>query len=312
LRPVETKPALVVPRPVGYHGAQDRIVPQPLRAAPGYQGYQATVTIARDASCLLRKVPFLNEDFQQFEIAARPGQSLREPTRTRWGTAQQAAGRTPGDISMSIPGDTVDPRTASPDSVTFDTSRYSYQGENNGGRIWFLPEGGGLGLYFFPRSPDLPSGLTSVAQLRRFYVAQMGSKLQVVECRVEALDGIRSVWLIGKGPDEQTGGAVYLGSLTIPFRDFGFVIKLQCQEQGVTGLREALLIDEALKNGTGSIEGDRFVAQGWSTDDEQFDHKVPQHPLSRLRRELRLVASSLRISPKLKGEAGFDLPQNEG
>src|SRR5689334_7184603 len=123
------------------------------------------------------------------------------------------------------------------DSVKFDVSRYDFQGDRDGARVWFLREGGGVGLYFFPRKPDLPTA-ASINQLREFYAALMGEKLQVVECRVLPLDEVRSVWLIVKGPKEETHGMVYLGSLTIPFRDFSFVIKIQCAEQGNTGMRE--------------------------------------------------------------------------
>lgn len=213
---------------------------------------------------------------------------------------------------MSILGNFFGQRpSASPDAFTFDASRYEFQGDRDGARVWFLPEGGGVGLYFFPRKPDLPMRVTSVVQLRDSYTARMDGKLQVVECRVLPLDGVPSIWLIAKGPDEQTRGSVYLGSLTIPFRDFSFVIKIQCQEQGATGMREALLVDEALKNGTGRIEDGRFVPMGWSFDDEQFDERLPQHPLSRVRRELRHIASSAHIEPKVRDEPRFELPQND-
>ena len=109
--------------------------------------------------------------------------------------------------------------SASPDSITFDASRYELQGDHDGTRVWLLPEGGGVGLYFFPSKPDLPA-VASTQHLREFYATQMGDRLQVVESRVLPLDGVRSIWLIAKALDEQTRGAVYLGSLTIPFRDF--------------------------------------------------------------------------------------------
>ncbi len=200
--------------------------------------------------------------------------------------------------------------SASPDSVTFDATRYEFQGDRDGAREWFLPEGGGVGLYFFPRKPDLPA-TASTEHLREFYAAQMGGRLQVVECRVLPLDGVRGIQLIAKGLDEQTRSAVYLGSLTIPFRDFSFVIKIQCYEQGVTGMREALLVEEALRDSTGRIEGDQFVPVGWSFDDEQFDDRLPQHPLSRVRRELRHIASTVRIEPTVRGKTRFYLPQND-
>jgi hypothetical protein len=200
--------------------------------------------------------------------------------------------------------------SASPNSVTFDASRYNFQGDRNGARVWFLPEGGGVGLYFFPKQPDLPLRAASVQKLRESYSARMGGNAQVVECRVMPLDDVPSIWLVIKEKQEPRG-LTYLGSLTIPFRDFSFVIKIQCAEQEATGMREALLMAEALKNGTGKVEGDRFVPEGWSFDDEQFDERLPQHPLSRVRRELRHIASSIRIDPKVKGEPRFELPQSD-
>ena len=200
--------------------------------------------------------------------------------------------------------------SASPDSVTFDASRYNFQGDREGARVWFLPEGGGVGLYFFPVQPDLPLRAASVGQLRESYTARMDGKAQVVDCRVMKLDGVPGIWLVIKQKQEPRG-MTYLGSLTIPFREFSFVIKIQCAEQGATGMREALLIGEALKKGTGRVEGDRFVPDGWSFDDEQFDERLPQHPLSRVRRELRHIASSVRIEPKIKNEPPFELPQND-
>ena len=202
--------------------------------------------------------------------------------------------------------------SASLDSIVFDASRYDFQGDQDGARVWFLPGGGGVGLYFFPRKPDLPDRAASIAQLRDFYTAQMCGKLQVVECRVLSLDEVRSIWLIAKTLlDEQTGGTVYLGSLTIPFRDFSFVIKIQCHEPGVTGMREALLVDEALRKGTGRLEDGRLDPIGWSFDAEQFDDRLPQHPLSRVRRELRHIASSVQIEPKVRDQARFELPQDD-
>lgn len=200
--------------------------------------------------------------------------------------------------------------SASPQSVTFDDSLYSYQGERNGARIWFLPDGGGIGLYFFPRPPSLPTDLSTVGQLQAFYNTQMGTKQRVVECHVPVLDEVKSVWLIITEPDPQTGGAVYLGSLTIPFKDFSFVVKIQCHEQGVTGVREALVLDSALRNGSATFQNGQLRMQGCSSEDEQFDIMVPHHPLSRVRRELRQIAASLRIAQQVKKKKRFELPQD--
>ena len=197
----------------------------------------------------------------------------------------------------------------SPDSVTFDASGYDFQGEQDGARVWFLPDSGGVGLYFFPLEPDWPRQATSIRQLRDFLAAQAGD-VQVVECRVVSLDEVQSTWVIVKELDEKKG-ATYVGSLTIPFRDFSFVIKVQCCEQECSGMREVVVMAEALQKGTGWIEDGVFVPDGWSFDDEQFDDRLPEHPLSRVRSELRHIAASVQIEPEVKDEPRFELPQGD-
>jgi hypothetical protein len=197
---------------------------------------------------------------------------------------------------------------ASPDSVTFDVSRYEFQGVRDGAKVWHTADGDGLGIYFFHKKPDIPVGLTSTLQLRESYSSAHGDKFRVVDCCVQPLDEIPSVRLIIGGLDQKSGGAVFVGSFTIPFRDFSYVIKMQTHERGVTGMREAILVEQALRDGTGSIQDGKFVAHGWSVDDERFDNLVPKHPLSRLRQELRLIAESVHIDEKVKHEAPFNLP----
>jgi hypothetical protein len=204
------------------------------------------------------------------------------------------------------------PLPASRDSVTFDASRYDFQGDQDEARVWYLPGSGGVGLYFFPFEPGLPLHATSVGQLRDCITAAKG-KSKVVECRVVPLDGVQSVRVIAKELDEQKR-ATYVGSLLIPFRDFSFVIKIQCSEQGFTGWREAVVLAEAFRNSTARIgEDGRLLVPpgGLPFDDEKFDDILPEHPLSRVRRELRHMASSVQIQPIVKGEARFELPQND-
>jgi hypothetical protein len=201
-------------------------------------------------------------------------------------------------------------RIATPDSVTFDVSRYEYQGVREGIKVWHTPEGDGLGLYFFTRRPDIPSGLTSTSQLHEHYSAKIDSNSRVIDCKVQRFDDTPCVWTIVGNNDATTKSSVYVGSLTIPFQNFSYVIKMQSPERGITGIREAMLIANSLKTGTGAVHNGQFVPEGWSFDDEQFDRLLPQHPLSRLRRELRLIAQSVKIDVKVKREEPFDLPQD--
>jgi hypothetical protein len=198
----------------------------------------------------------------------------------------------------------------STESVTFDASKYEYQGVRDGAKVWHTADGDGLGIYFFRKTPDIPQGLATTSQLRENYSSMLGEKFRVIECRVLPVDNIPAVWLVIGGQDGDNRGSVYVGSLTIPFGDFSYVIKMQAHERGTTGTREAIFVAQALRNGTGSVQDGKFVAQGSSADDEQFDNVVPKHPLSRLRRELRAIAGSVRIDEKVKRATPFDLAQD--
>ena len=210
---------------------------------------------------------------------------------------------------MGFPGTIFGGQPASADSVTFDASRYEYQGIKNETKVWHTSDGDGLGVYFFSKNPDIPRGLTNTSQLLEYYSSKLDEKFRAIECRVLQVDEIAAVWFIAGGSDGPSGASVFVGSLTIPFHDFSYVIKMQAHERGTTGMREAIFVDLALRNGTGIIQNGKFVAKGSSADDEQFDKVVPQHPLSRLRRELRAIAGSVRIDEKVKRIKPFDLPQ---
>jgi hypothetical protein len=111
------------------------------------------------------------------------------------------------------------------DAVRFDTTGYEFHGELQPGRlrVWWTPEGDGLGVHFFPLPPDLPSGAASVDELAAFYFGMLGdSGGKLVETRVVAAGGCPAVRGIVSLP-QQPSGRSYIGSLTVPFRDFSFV-----------------------------------------------------------------------------------------
>lgn len=198
---------------------------------------------------------------------------------------------------------------ASLDSVSFDTTRYQFEGEVDGQRTWFTPEGDGIGLFFFPMPPDLPPGAQSSSELREFYRGLVcKDEVQMIEFRLLPVAGVSSIWMVLKIP-AKPHGMTYLGSLTIPFAGFSFVVKMQCEEQGVTGLRETALFLKGQKEGSVTLGADGKFAGDWSPDDPRFDDMFPDHPLSRLRREFGHIVASLQIQEATKKERPFPLPQ---
>lgn len=117
-----------------------------------------------------------------------------------------------------------------------------------------------------------------------------------------------AVRMIFKAPQQPTG-MTYVGSITLPFRDFSFVIKVQCPERGWTGSREAMLLARRMAQGAVPVSEGRIELPGWDPDAEDFDAEFPGHPVSRARRVLRRVAESLAIDPPVAGLPGFRLPQ---
>jgi hypothetical protein len=191
--------------------------------------------------------------------------------------------------------------------------------------VWFTPDGDGVALYHFDKRPDLPEDLRSDNGVRAFYErATAGSPAKVVEAVRTTAGGCRAVRMIVKSPQQPTG-MTYVGSLTLPFRDFSYVLKVQCAERGTTGMREAVLFDRAMQAGTVRVEvpsqpgligrllGKEKPAAGappriigdWSPDDPKWDARFPEHPISRVRRVLARVEGSLTVDATIRGAAPF-------
>ena len=104
-------------------------------------------------------------------------------------------------------------------------------------------------------------------------------------------------------------GMTYLGALTLPFEAFSFVVKVQCEERGTTGLREAVLLDRRLAAGDQpTIKDGRMHLPGWNPDAAEHDAMFPTHPVSRARRVLDHLRRTLVIDPSLAKLPGFPLP----
>lgn len=198
------------------------------------------------------------------------------------------------------------------DAVRFDDTGYAFQGEPQPGkvRVWHTPDGDGVGVYYFPVPPDLPANAGSVEEIAASYRRLLGdSGGKLVECRVVAVGGCPAVRTVLSVP-QQPSGRTYVGSLTLPFRDFSFVLKCQCLEHGPTGLKAALLFDRGrAANEPMTIEGGRFDIPGFDVDDPKHDAAFPHDPVARARRVLDHVAGSLVVAAKVRRLPGFTLPR---
>lgn len=195
---------------------------------------------------------------------------------------------------------------ASLDSLRFNSAEYTFEGESGQSRLWVTEDGDRVSLHLFTVRPDLPK-VGTVADLRGFYTQGIeASGGQLVETSLLRVGGCPAIKVVVKVP-QQPFGMTYVGSLTIPFRDFSFVVKVQCQERGTTGLREAVLLDRQLA--AGEVPESALGRVHVEADAEEFDVEFPQHPVSRVRRVLQQVCDSLVLDAEVAGATGFTLPK---
>jgi hypothetical protein len=208
------------------------------------------------------------------------------------------------------------------DSIAFDAPGFILQGDRDGTRIWHAPTGDGVGLYYFPIPPDIEADLQSITSVRASCRASaMRSGAAIIEVDTPVVDGCLAVRKIIKIPQPPQGMA-YLGSIILPFRYFSYVVKVQCEEHGVTGIRDAVVFNQKMASGEVTFDAEGQAIRGWMRDpydpsivnvlarnlseDEEYDELFPDHPLSRLRPVLKHVQATLRIAEEVKGEPRFE------
>jgi hypothetical protein len=205
------------------------------------------------------------------------------------------------------------------DQVSFDVTGHTYKGDHGHARVWWTRDGDAIGLYHYAKAPDIEAAPSDRAALRRFYarIAE-ASEIGLLEVEPVALDGLVAVRMLVKAPQEPSG-RTYIASLTLPFRDFSYVLKTQCAEQGMIGMRDSIVLDELLRSGAVRLDGEPRQAVGWSMDpqvpvgplvynrseSEEYDARFPEHPLSRARAILRHLEATTRVSAAVRRAAPF-------
>jgi hypothetical protein len=192
-------------------------------------------------------------------------------------------------------------------------------------RTWFNSFGDELSLHLFSRPPDLSAPLADFAAIRRAYrenvAAHGGGIISLDAVTVAGLPGIVTVF---KFP-QQLFGMTYVGAITFPFREFSLVVRVICREVGVTGLRDTAVFAKLLAAGTVAIATDGAPElANWAhdpydpsfvegslrnrSDDEEWDVEFTDHPLSRVRRCLKMVCETCRVPAELQAAAPFEGP----
>lgn len=230
------------------------------------------------------------------------------------------------------------------DSVTFDTAGFQTSYIEERKHAWLNKAGDVINISFVPLPPDIDANLDRPDEVRASYRSKYANTAGIIELDVLQIDICKSVRLIVKLP-HSSGGMAYIGSLTIPFRDFSFVITTQSLERGIAGMRDAVILDALLASGQVNLASAESGAMGritswlnrlrgkpvvlysipgWMQDpydptvqthimrnlseDEKYDPQFPDHPLSRVRAMLRQILPSIRLNAELENVPAFTYP----
>jgi hypothetical protein len=188
------------------------------------------------------------------------------------------------------------------DMVRFSIQGAQLEGEEPSARFWRIASGDRVALHYFPIPPDIQSDLRDRQTLYRFYEElATGAGLGVVEVGSIQLTDILAVRTIFRKP-QQPFGIDFIGAITLPYQDLSYVVKVYCDETGVTGIREALLAHAFRK-----IEGPGFEKFNWRmiVESEEYDSQFPRHPLSRLRAIMKEAQTTIRLNSALRKHKQF-------
>lgn len=214
--------------------------------------------------------------------------------------------------------------TISLNSVRFDTTGWTLKERAKDTLAWEHAAPDYLILQYIPSPPDI-SALDDVKQLRDYYRKSANSEgggvvsVDVLETRINGsrIPYVRSIFKI---PQQPTGMG-YIGTLTFPFAGFSFELRVVSREDGMTGMREAVIGGEMMKSGVVTIDPKTMSIQGWNRDpydptvkgpvlrnlseDERYDARFPDHPLSRTRAILADAMKTLKFDDAVLTSAPF-------
>ncbi len=192
--------------------------------------------------------------------------------------------------------------------IAFDTTGLQQHDQTT----WFNPATNDqVSLSYFEQVPDLPAALDDLSSLRQGLAHLTGEVGCLVEAHVVYLGQVPALLQIVKLPiPNQPSGQAFLASFTVPKANASAVLKFQAVEQGMTGMREALLMAQVGFDNwfqphpyAPEVQGKLPFHVG---DDPRWDPQFAQHPLSRARAWAHHVARTGQVDPRFAALPEFE------
>jgi hypothetical protein len=206
-------------------------------------------------------------------------------------------------------------------SLSVTSEGWHLQEDSGPVRIYCDESGDIFSVHFFDLPPDLPGPLSAIDVIRDRYredISDQGGIVGVVPCMVDSLPGLRTLF---KFPQEPSGMS-YVGALTIPRRDFSFVLKVCARERGITGRRDSVVMLKLRESGDLPAFDPGCPFEGWfadpydptcesrvrcnRSDDASWDPEFPDHPLSKCRRHLSTIEETCTFDQEVHASPSFE------
>ena len=196
----------------------------------------------------------------------------------------------------------------------------------NSKKVFYLNDYDDLSINLFDYPPDITAKNDTDLELQNNYrkiaYESGGAIIEVKKVKLGSFDTIKTIIKFKM----KSAGICYIGSYTIPFKNFSYVVKMQCIEQGATGMRDAILLEMMIRNGKVQLGEEGGIMKGWMRDpyddsiqlpfmmnlseSEEFDNMFPKHPLSRMRKYLKEIEETIKIDESLLKEPKFEYGVN--
>ncbi|WOX06131.1 hypothetical protein [Microbulbifer pacificus] len=200
-----------------------------------------------------------------------------------------------------------------PKYFKFSDKEWIFDEKSSGENVKNWHDGNGVLMRLQCIGPDkeLSDLLSDENAMREYFRANLAAQgVGVVECDSVIISGYPSARAIGKIVASGES-AQYIASLSMPLMDRSFVLSLYSREDGMTGLRDAIVFDKYLSESGDDVLNDDGIPSGWAcdpyfpeykgpslrnnADSEEYDSQFPEHPLSKVRSKMNQVCKSINI-----------------
>jgi hypothetical protein len=184
--------------------------------------------------------------------------------------------------------------------------------ERHDERTWFDPRTGDqVSLTYIGMVPDIPAPLDDLPLLRRKLVEETAETGSLIEAHVVLLGGLPALFQLIKLPiPGQEAGLAFIAAFTLPRAGCSAVLRVQCAEGAVTGLRETQVaaqigFDKCFPPHPYAPEV-RGQLPYHVADEANWDQQFPAHPLTRARAWAHHTLATAQVDPQFAALPPFE------